>query len=440
MANLFKSIFIGIIFSCYFFPFEFAFLPGINTKMVLAVIGLMLLAVQWAKEKSMTTAKDMLAVLVWAAVFSLFSFFSVTYNNTTDYAYATYIVSMWVWLSGAYAVLSLIRAVHGSISIQFIFHYMAWVCAVQALLGIVIDNVPAVKSIVDTYFMQDEIKAYLHKTDRLYGIGAYFDTAGVRFSCALLGLGYLLAHNTSRYWRVWYWVLFIVIILFGNMMSRTTIVGTFFCIVYIVIKNFSVGSMQLTASRLRTFTVIALLAVVVSSSVYYGYQHSPVMRNYLQYGFELFYNSVNSGEFTSSSTERLQRMVVWPDNPKTWLIGDGWFDNPDNPGSFYKYTDVGYLRLIFYCGSIGLAIFMLFFAYCTYALVRKWRGEALLFTFMFVLALVVWVKISTDIFCVYVLLMLLEKQGDSIQEKLFSDTSHDTQENTLLLAERRPVS
>ena len=406
MANLFKSIFIGIIFSCYFFPFEFAFLPGINTKMVLAVIGLMLLAVQWAKEKSMTTAKDMLAVSVWAAVFSLFSFFSVTYNNTTDYAYATYIVSMWVWLSGAYAVLSLIRAVHGSISIQFIFHYMAWVCAVQALLGIVIDNVPAVKSIVDTYFMQDEIKAYLHKTDRLYGIGAYFDTAGVRFSCALLGLGYLLAHNTSRYWRVWYWVLFIVIILFGNMMSRTTIVGTFFCIVYIVIKNFSVGSMQLTASRLRTFTVIALLAVVVSSSVYYGYQHSPVMRNYLQYGFELFYNSVNSGEFTSSSTERF----------------------------------VGYLRLIFYCGSIGLAIFMLFFAYCTYALVRKWRGEALLFTFMFVLALVVWVKISTDIFCVYVLLMLLEKQGDSIQEKLFSDTSHDTQENTLLLAERRSVS
>lgn len=431
MANLFKSIFIGIIFSCYFFPFEFAFLPGINTKMVLAVIGLMLLAVQWAKEKSMTTAKDMLVVSVWAAVFSLFSFFSVTYNNTTDYAYATYIVSMWVWLSGAYAVLSLIRAVHGSVSIQLVFHYMAWVCAAQSVLGIVIDNVPSIQSIVDEYILQDI--QFLHKTNRLYGIGASFDTAGIRFSCALLGLSYLLTHNVSRYWNIVYWMLFAVIAVLGNIMSRTTTVGLLLAVVYIIIKNFSFN-IQLTASKLRMVTTVIIVAFGLSIFLYYGYNHLPMVKYYMEYGFEAFFNYANSGEFTTSSTDKLQLMVVWPDNIKTWLIGDGWFDNPNDPGSFYKYTDVGYLRLIFYCGSIGLAIFMLFFAYCTYALIRKWRVEALLFTFMFVLALVVWVKISTDIFCVYVLLMLLEKQGDSIQEKLFSDTSHDTQENTLLLA------
>ena len=431
MANLFKSIFIGIIFSCYFFPFEFAFLPGINTKMVLAVIGLMLLAVQWAKEKSMTTARDMLVVSVWAAVFSLFSFFSVTYNNTTDYAYATYIVSMWVWLSGAYAVLSLIRAVHGRISIQLVFHYMAWVCAAQSVLGIVIDNVPSIQSIVDEYILQDI--QFLHKTNRLYGIGASFDTAGIRFSCALLGLSYLLTHNVSRYWNIVYWMLFAVIAVLGNIMSRTTTVGLLLAVVYIIIKNFSFN-IQLTASKLRMVTTVIIVAFGLSIFLYYGYNHLPMVKYYMEYGFEAFFNYANSGEFTTSSTDKLQLMVVWPDNIKTWLIGDGWFDNPNDPGSFYKYTDVGYLRLIFYCGSIGLAIFMLFFAYCTYALIRKWRVEALLFTFMFVFALVVWVKISTDIFCVYVLLMLLEKQGDSIQEKLFSDTSHDTQENTLLLA------
>lgn len=399
--------------------------------MVLAVIGLMLLAVQWAKEKSMTTARDMLVVSVWAAVFSLFSFFSVTYNNTTDYAYATYIVSMWVWLSGAYAVLSLIRAVHGRISIQLVFHYMAWVCAAQSVLGIVIDNVPSIQSIVDEYILQDI--QFLHKTNRLYGIGASFDTAGIRFSCALLGLSYLLTHNVSRYWNIVYWMLFAVIAVLGNIMSRTTTVGLLLAVVYIIIKNFSFN-IQLTASKLRMVTTVIIVAFGLSIFLYYGYNHLPMVKYYMEYGFEAFFNYANSGEFTTSSTDKLQLMVVWPDNIKTWLIGDGWFDNPNDPGSFYKYTDVGYLRLIFYCGSIGLAIFMLFFAYCTYALIRKWRVEALLFTFMFVFALVVWVKISTDIFCVYVLLMLLEKQGDSIQEKLFSDTSHDTQENTLLLA------
>lgn len=437
MINLFKAIFIGIVFSCYFFPFEFTFLPGLNTKMVLAVIGLMLLALQWVKEKGMTTGKDMLAVSVWATIFSLFSFFSVTYNNTTDYMYATYIVKMWVWLSGAYTILTLIRTVHGSLSIQLVFHYMAWTCAIQTLLGIVIDNVTSVQGLVDTYIVQD-IK-FLHKTGRLYGIGAYFDTAGIRFSCALLGLGYLLTHGTSRYWYIWYWILFILIAILGNMMSRTTSAGMLLAIFYIGIKNFSIN-LQLTASKLRMFTVIAVLVAVVSGSLYYGYYHSSIVRQYLQYGFEVFYNGISSGDFTSSSTERLQRMVVWPDNPKTWLIGDGWFVNPDDPASFYKYTDVGYLRFIFYCGSIGLAIFILFFVYCTYALIRKWRKDTLFFILMFVLALLVWIKISTDIFCMYVLFLLLEEQGDSIHEKLFSNTSYDTQENTLLLAEQRPVS
>lgn len=228
-------------------------------------------------------------------------------------------------------------------------------------------------------------------------------------------------------------MLFAVIAVLGNIMSRTTTVGLLLAVVYIIIKNFSFN-IQLTASKLRMVTTVIIVAFGLSIFLYYGYNHLPMVKYYMEYGFEAFFNYANSGEFTTSSTDKLQLMVVWPDNIKTWLIGDGWFDNPNDPGSFYKYTDVGYLRLIFYCGSIGLAIFMLFFAYCTYALIRKWRVEALLFTFMFVLALVVWVKISTDIFCVYVLLMLLEKQGDSIQEKLFSDTSHDTQENTLLLA------
>ncbi len=423
MANLFKAIFTGIVFSCYFFPFEFTFMPGINTKMVLAVIGLMLLAIQWMKDKGMVIEKDMLFVSLLAAIFSLFSLFSVTYNNTTDYVYATYIVKMWVWFAGAYTILTLIRGIHGSISIQLVFHYMAWVCAIQAILGIVIDNIPAIQNLVDAYIMQDTL--FLHKTGRLYGIGACFDTAGIRFSCALLGLGYLLTHKVSRYWKIWYWILFVVISILGNIMSRTTTVGMLLAIVYVTIRNFSFY-IELTASKIRVFTVTLLLLTMLSTLLYYGYCHSSITRQYLQYGFEIFYNGFNNGEFTSNSTERLQRMVIWPDNLKTWLIGDGWFDNPNDPGSFYKYTDVGYLRFIFYCGGIGLTIFILFFIYCSHVLKRKWKDDALFFLFMFALVLLVWVKITTDIFCMYVLLLLLDEQGNCIRKSLFNELPYDT--------------
>ena len=42
MVKLLKVVFTGVVFSCYYFPFEFVFLPGINTKMMLAVIGVAL--------------------------------------------------------------------------------------------------------------------------------------------------------------------------------------------------------------------------------------------------------------------------------------------------------------------------------------------------------------------------------------------------------------
>ena len=56
-------------------------------------------------------------------------------------------------------------------------------------------------------------------------------------------------------------------------------------------------------------------------------------------------------------------MYVFPDNLKTWLIGDGYFSNPYNidpyftgrfVGGYYMSTDVGYLRFIFYSGLVGI--------------------------------------------------------------------------------------
>ena len=406
MNDLLKAIFIGIVFSGYYFPFEFTFLPGVNTKMMLAVIGIVLFVLQWLRERNIGVNRVFVSVSAWAVVFSLFSLFSVTYNDTTDYTYASYIVKMWVWVSGAYAVLYLMRQVHGEISIKRVFHYMAWVCAVQAVLAIIIDNVPAVQDLVDTYILQDI--EYLHKTRRLYGIGVFFDTAGIRFSCALLGLGYLFTHKTSDKREMWYWVLFLIIAILGNIVSRTTTVGVVIALLYIFCKNFSLN-IQLDSSKMRFYVNVFLLVGVAAGITFYCYHHFPAFKNNLQYGFEGFVNWYETGDWSTSSTNRLQNMLVLPDNLKTWLIGDGWFVNPDDPNGFYKYTDIGYLRFIFYCGSMGLCIFVLFFIYCTYVLIRRWRENTFLFLLFFLLELIVWVKISTDIFVVYAMFLLLDK-------------------------------
>lgn len=426
---LLKTIILGILMSLYYFPIELAYFPGFNSKMMLAVVGIILVARDWTRSIGAYIRTEVLTLTMWALLFSLICFFSVVYNHTTDYTYATYFISMLVWLGGAYSVISAIRAVHGTASLQLVFHYIAWVCAAQCVLAIMIDNMPGLQEFVDRVFLQDI--EFLHETRRLYGIGAYFDTAGVRFSCALLGLGYLMTSRISRYWSVWYLVLFLVIVILGNIVSRTTLVGTIFALVYMAVKKSSF-TVDLSRSKGSFYAYALLVGLAVIGTTIYLYQTNETTYHYLRYGFEGFVNYFEKGEWSVSSTEKLSKMVVWPDNLKTWLIGDGWFEDPYDPNGFYMATDVGYLRFIFYCGLLGLVTFFSFFVYCTYTLCRRWRQLSFFFILLLGLGLAVWVKISTDLFTVYALLLLLHESEDKIRKKL---TTNDTEDDPSLLAE-----
>jgi hypothetical protein len=98
MWKLIKILLAGIAVSFYFFPFEFTFLPGVNTKMAMAGVGLVLYVLDLAKGRAPQINKDGFQIAVIAALVSLCGLASVIINNTNDYTYATYIVSMFVWL------------------------------------------------------------------------------------------------------------------------------------------------------------------------------------------------------------------------------------------------------------------------------------------------------------------------------------------------------
>lgn len=51
-------VLLTILTSFYFFPFEFTFLPGINTKMAMAGIGLVILIIQLARGRKSIIDRD----------------------------------------------------------------------------------------------------------------------------------------------------------------------------------------------------------------------------------------------------------------------------------------------------------------------------------------------------------------------------------------------
>lgn len=107
-----------ILFSMYFFPFQFYALPDVNTKMGLAAIGLVVIAFSSAKKENNIINSDIFKLMMYAGIVSLFGLISITYNSTPDTAYATYIISFLVWLSAAFVVTYLMRQVHGYLSVD----------------------------------------------------------------------------------------------------------------------------------------------------------------------------------------------------------------------------------------------------------------------------------------------------------------------------------
>lgn len=423
MWKVLAMIFTGIIVSFYYFPFEFSFLPGLNTKMGLAVIGIFLALLNLIRKREVNFPPNLVRVEALAVLVSVAGFVAVIVNNTPDYAYATYFVSMTVWLSGAYAVCSLIKAVHKELTVENVTIYITSVCIAQCILALIIDSNLLVKNIVDTYIMQDQY--FLNEVERLYGIGASLDTAGVRFSVCLILLTYVINRNKQKMTNK---VLLISVIAFvfisvvGNMIARTTIVGVLLSLIYAVLvfrpTRVSYGFLHL----MRVVLLVLLIAIPLSV---YLYNNSPQFHQLSRFAFEGFFSLVETGEWEIDSNEKLKAMMVFPDNAKTWIIGDGYFANPYNTdplyvgpytGGYYKGTDIGYLRFIFYFGLIGLFAFSYFLMSVAKECIALLPDYKMLILFILLLGFIIWLKVATDVFLVFALLLCVGNMQDDPQQ------------------------
>lgn len=75
---------------------------------------------------------------------------------------------------------------------------------------------------------------------------------------------------------------------------------------------------------------------------------------------ELFRNIVSGEGAHVDSVAHLQNMLTLPDEISTYIIGDGRYYGDLSDGlTFYMSTDIGYLRIMYYSGFLGLALFSL---------------------------------------------------------------------------------
>ena len=415
---------IGVItLSFFYFPVTLAAFPVTNTKNLMAALGVIVAVIEASRKQSAFLDKNIFVIGVIAAFVSLAGLLSVGYNETPDYTYATYLMSFFIWSFSAYFVVFVLKRLHGTIDVKLICNYLILLCVLQCVSVLLIDNYPGFKSWADSTFVG---LSYADEIKRLYGLGPALDVGGSRFASVLLIIGYMLSldkvtENAKLMYMYIFSFLFILII--GSMVGRTTSVGGGIALLYLFWKN----KESIFAPQKQKFLIIFLLVVMVGISVaVYFYNHNMAFRENVRFAFEGFFNWWETGEWKTTSTDRWQTMFVWPDTMKTWLIGDGYFEGPSDidpyyvgPANYgyYKWTDIGYLRFIFYFGVVGLLTFIIYFFKVAFTCVSRFSKYRDLFLLFLLFNFVLWCKVATDIFLVFALFLCISKEENDKSEQ-----------------------
>ncbi len=425
-----KILLTGIAVSLFYFPITFTFFPVSNTKNLMAAVGLVCVLFFLVRKREFSFPRDLVVLLLLSSFVSIISLFSITYNQTPDTSYVEYIRAAVIWLSGAFAICMFIYLTHKRVDVPLLVNYLMAVCIFQCVMAMLIHYVPAVQIFVDSYVNQGQ--GLLKEMDRLYGVGASLDVGGSRFAAVLVAIAYMMEESKEKNGNTPKIVLvlaFCIITVIGNMVARTTIVGTIIGLVYVALMEMRrMGWKKADDFHSSWLAWIATLAILIPTGVTL-YNTSPDFHDQMRFGFEGFFSLFEKGEWEVRSNTTLEKMVVWPEELRTWIIGDGYFENQRNDrnyigdattAGYYMGTDIGYLRFLFYFGVIGLVAISAVMAFAGIVSIKAFPDYFPLFLMGIAANFVVWLKVATDLFpflSLFACLSFLYQELELLKEK-----------------------
>ena len=401
IVQIFMFLLTGLMMSFYFHPTIILALPAYNTKILLAIWGAVMLVYNTIRTKNYSLSKGLLYSLMIAGAFSFVNYTSLIINKSDDYSYANYPISALIWIMGAYGAISFIRWTHSKVTVELVVRYLAGGAAFHSILSQLIDRNESIKNFITSIFF---VSSDMEEMNRLYSFGVGLDSAGVRFAVILiliagvLTLSKVVKKNIGL--MVFYFLCFAIISVLGNIISRTTTVGMGLGLLVFALST-GLYKFVIKVGKIKIVRVFGVMLAIGIPTVIYYYNVNASFRDQIEYGFEVFFNLFESGEFQTGSTDELSTMWVWPHDTQTWLIGSGLFLSESS--DFTYFSDIGYCRFIFYSGLIGITVFGLYFIYNSVYFAIRYPRYRYIFLLMIVVTFVVWAKVATDIFQLYAL-------------------------------------
>lgn len=413
-----NNIIITFCFFVYIFPFKaYGFEPRLFILIFYMFFG-------FSEYRSYTRIDiNYLKILLCPILMGLLTVFGNIVNQTQDFTFFTFIFQLSYLLLLSLLVFRIAKNLLGGyIDFYIIGKYFISCLFIQSIIALIMFvNRPFCLFMFELQGIDMYSRAIqLYFGVRLIGLGCFYFGAGVIYGLGLILLiPYMLKANSKK-------TIILLIILYGYLFiiglffARTCLIGFGISFLYLIVCIFNVS---IRSKAFRVIRQFILWFFIISASLVILYNSVPsIQEEYgeiVNFGFEAFINYSETGELSTKSSDGLKEyhLSLLPDETSTYLLGDTRWNDGEH---YYKGTDVGYFRLLYYFGIIGTLLFILY-QYETLRLIGKIyhdRKIKLLFIMIFIYEVILLIKGFIDVAAI--LFLFLHFNYNSEQKRIYS--------------------
>lgn len=366
--------FVVVIFLFLFiFGVPFSFLPFNSSKLVFILLLGWCFSIKLLSNRTttiLTVERCSLNVFYSLTFLCLLSFLYPILHGTGDYSlsYAYFIMLSEACL-GAYLMCILLLNKYNFYELLKLIVFVAFLQSCIILLMFISESFREL-----IYLMSDvDAKQLMERYDGFRGFGlagsVTYDLA-VFLAINLMFITYLVSVKqiTGRIYLVVYLVIFTAAIMTG----RSAWIGIFLS-VFIIFWNFRRHTLLVKVLEGGAYISLFSLVMFILIQNFYPNISNVFIDKIIPYAFEMFINLFDSGELSTSSTDKLSSMY-FSVSESTFLLGDGYYKDPNNAAYYYMGTDAGYMRHILYYGLFPSMCLYFFYLSCFYVIYKKIKG------------------------------------------------------------------
>jgi hypothetical protein len=345
----------------YIYNPPFKGLPVYPGFLISIVSFFILIAYLLVNKRTIYTVKNV-SPFILILFLIIFSYFIVFLHGTGETSISKgYFLFLIAYLIGPNLILILLEK-RNHLNLVVVVNYIIWLAVIQSVIMLGMLAIPSFKSFI--FNIQNSDRQFLHLESggfRMLGLayGVVWDL-GIVQSLSSIFIVWLIPKTKSAR-KIWLLAIAYLLIFASILMSgRTGFVGILLSIL-LFFYNLLYGE---SLMKYRKFISRILIALIIILNLIYA-SLSPDIRELITekvipWAFEMFINSQEGNGAETQSTNQLKDMY-FDISTSTFLMGDGYYRDPNDSAAYYMGTDAGYMRQILFYGIFGSLVLYSFY-------------------------------------------------------------------------------